>query len=137
MEKPSTQLEAFLFYMEKMDVEMIDLILDDDKTYEDVSKSDFISMLDMAISYIKVNGGEQLVAYAGFCDSNNCPNACKSAYSFVSKKTMQRIDLVTEVKAGKILDIYTCYDINIFDKIPHFKEFEFVPLIDERDFDIF
>ena len=40
MNNPRTQVEAIIHYIEKMDIEMIELILEDDKTYEGLHKEE-------------------------------------------------------------------------------------------------
>ncbi len=40
--KPTTQSEAVIYYIQEMDLEMVELIMEDDKTYQDVSKATFV-----------------------------------------------------------------------------------------------
>ena len=44
--KINTQEEAIKFFIEKLDIEMIDAFLDDCKTYQDMQKRIFIAKLN-------------------------------------------------------------------------------------------
>ncbi|HOU47080.1 MAG TPA: hypothetical protein PLL99_04705 [Chitinophagales bacterium] len=116
MNNPRTQVEAIIHYIEKMDIEMIELILEDDKTYEGLHKEEYIEKLKAYFERYKLKGETKLVAIPGFCDSKGCDNACRGGYSFVGRKSIYSIDLVFEVSNGEVLDICRCFDFCTFDK---------------------
>jgi hypothetical protein len=51
-----TQKEAFLHYIKKMDIEMLELILDDSITYFGASKSLFLEKLAYIFKQVKLGG---------------------------------------------------------------------------------
>ena len=114
--KPTTQSEAVIYYIQEMDLEMVELILEDDKTYQDVSKSTFIETLGNVFNIFRHNKNTKLVGHPGFCNSDICPNACKGGYSFVGNHSKHRIDIIMEVKKGNVMDIFQCHDLIVFNK---------------------
>jgi hypothetical protein len=116
MQKPSTQAEALVFYIQKMDIEMIDLILDNDKTYQDFPKHLFVEKLEDVFEQFQNSKETELIGYAGFCDSKICPNACTGGYVFIGNKSKQKISLLIDAQGGKILDVFECSEFDIFDK---------------------
>lgn len=116
MTPPTTQAEAVIYYIREMDVDMIDLILDKDKSYQDMPKVVFIEKLTNAIDVFKHNKNNKLIGYTGFCDSEICPNNCKNGYSFIGNHSKHRMDIIFDVKNGNVQDVFECADFMIFDK---------------------
>ncbi|MBP6754645.1 MAG: hypothetical protein KA210_00760 [Bacteroidia bacterium] len=50
------QKEAFLFYLQRMDIDMLDIVLSDTITYFGVNKTDFLKRLDYIINELKSSG---------------------------------------------------------------------------------
>lgn len=111
-----TQAEAVIYYIQEMDIEMVDLILENDKLYQDMPKSDFIERLYGIVDILKYNKSDKLIGYEGFCDSNNCTNSCKNGYAFKANNSKHILNLIFEAENGIIQDIYECYEFKIFDK---------------------
>ena len=65
--KINTQEEAIKFFIEKLDIEMIDAFLDDCKTYQDMQKRIFIAKLNRVFQTYKETGDTYLVSYRGSC----------------------------------------------------------------------
>lgn len=113
---PTTQSEAVIYYIQEMDLEMLELILDKDKTYQEVPKATFMESLEKVFNVFKYNKNTKLVGHPGFCNSDICPNACKGGYSFVGNHSKHRIDLIMEVNKGNVMDIYQCHELKVFNK---------------------
>ncbi|MFN8295706.1 MAG: hypothetical protein U0T69_05890 [Chitinophagales bacterium] len=116
MQNLSTQAEAVIYYIQEMDIEMIDLILDKDKTYQEFPKREFIEKLGDAFDIMKLLHNEKLIGYPGFCGSDDCPNQCKNGYSFIGNTSNHKIDLLFEVKNGEIQDLFECSVFEILSK---------------------
>jgi len=114
--KPTTQSEAVIYYIQEMDLEMVELILEEDKTYQDLPKATFIETLGNVFNIFRHNKNTKLVGHPGFCNSDICPNACDGGYSFVGNNSKHRMDLIIDVKQGKVLDICQCHDFKVFNK---------------------
>jgi len=105
--KIETQAEALIYFFKKMDIEMIDDILDNEITYQDFRKPFFISKLQIAFETFKKNGDTELISKPGRC--NNC-NVCDSGFSFIGNNTGDFIDLIIKTENGKILDLFECVE---------------------------
>jgi hypothetical protein len=107
---PRNQRQAFLYYMSKLDIEMIELILDDHKTYQDVSKTIFIERLQNVLDNFISNGDTHLKLLNGEC--NNCYKSCKG-YSFIGNTSANHLDLIIVGSSTEIFDIYDCTDFSL------------------------
>lgn len=58
---PSTQSEAFIYYLERMDDEMLDLLLDEDASYFGVSKATFLEALKYIFNQVKLAGSPHAI----------------------------------------------------------------------------
>ena len=122
--KLETQAEAIIYFMQEMDINMIDLILDEKLTYQDFPKSKFIGLLDNAFNNLRNKGNTKLIANSGYCDSNVCPNQCNYGHSFMGNLSQHKLDIIFDVKNGKVMDLYECYDFKLLDKNTDFKSFD-------------
>ncbi len=102
-----TQAQAVIYFMQRMDIEMVDAILEDNRTYQDFEKSVFITKLGLALHEFTMDGDTFLKAYSGTCDEKDCHYKCKEI-SFIGNNTHNYLDLVIEIKEGIIHDMYEC-----------------------------
>lgn len=106
---PQNQLEAFLYYMAKMDTGMLSEVLDDNKTYQDADKVLFIERLTDVIEKFKDWGAEtKLEAISGECGNKKCNSKGCRGYTFLANSSGLHLDLIIKNKNGQILDIYCC-----------------------------
>jgi hypothetical protein len=110
---PRNQRQAFLYYMSNLDIEMIELILDDHKTYQDASKAIFIKKLEEIFEEFQESGDTKLNLLNGEC--NNCYKSCKG-YSFIGNTSANYLNLLVEGSSTEILDISYCSDFGIYEK---------------------
>lgn len=134
---PRNQREAFLYYMSKMDADMINLILDDNKTYQDAKKEVFIEKLSEALSTFIAKGDTELNVVKGECQNDKCHKGC-AGYAFIGNCSDYHLDLIIEGAQNEILDMYYCSDFkscsekldenkNFCIDIKHDEEAKFVP----------
>jgi hypothetical protein len=102
-----TQAEAVLYFFQRLDIDMLKLVLDDAHTYQDFDKKVFLKKLDYAFDDLLQAGNTYLNRYEGFCNSEECNFKCKG-YSFVGNVTNDYMDLILEIKNNKVTDIYEC-----------------------------
>lgn len=116
-----TQLEAVLYFIQRLDIVMLRLILEDCNTYQDYDKKTFLKKLTDVFDEFQDNGNTFLNIYDGKCNScvSNKIN-CKG-YSFLGNKTNHYMDLIIEVKDDKVHDIYECYDFSTENSCPFKK----------------
>lgn len=128
------QTDAFIHFFKQMDIEMIDVLLDKDITYQNFEKPVFISKLQSAFDKFKDKGDTELFTIHGSC--NSC-NKCDTGLSFVGNNSGNYIDLIMQIKDNKIVDLFECTDFLNTDSSFKKKErididkFEFNPNWDE------
>ena len=105
--KLKTQADAILYFLQKLDIDMVNSILADNRTYQNFEKKKFISKLDVAMDVFLTAGDTFLNKYKGFCNSEECNFKC-SGYSFVGNNSSNYFDLIIEVEEGIVHDIYEC-----------------------------
>ncbi len=111
--KIKSHADAVLYFIQQLDIEMVDMLLDDTLEYQEMRKDIFINKLnDVFIEFIE--GGDtflkttiQLDTTNGFCGSAVCSFKCMG-FSFVGNKSGNFIDLIFEIEEGKVLDIFEC-----------------------------
>ena len=125
-----TQVEAILYFLQRLDIDMVSSVLEDTRTYQDFAKLLFIKKLDNALDKFIEAGDTYLNRYKGSCDSKSCNNKCKG-YSFVGNNSGNYFDLIIEVKDELVNDIYECPSFKCEDERIHKNE---NILIDKSDY---
>jgi hypothetical protein len=103
-----TQVDAVLYFLERLDSEMLELILEEQKVSKEFDKKAFINDIVGAFEEFSKKGNTFLNRYKGKCISGLCSKTDCIGFSFVGNKTNDFIDLIIEVKNDKVLDIYEC-----------------------------
>lgn len=111
---PTNQLEAVLYFVARLDIEMVNSFLDEDRTYQDFPKYQFISKLIDAFGEFEKAGDKELTIFKGQC--SGCSKGCQG-YTFLGKHG-HFIDLLFERDDHKILDIYECLNFKNDAPIP-------------------
>lgn len=101
------QADAILYFLQRLDIDMVDSILNNEYTYQQHQKSIFIEKLDVAFDEFLNAGDTYLNRYNGFCNSKTCNHKCKG-FSFVGNKSGNYFDLIMDIKDGVVMDIYEC-----------------------------
>jgi len=102
-----TQAQTVVRFIQQLDIEMVDSLLDDTLEYQDMRKDIFINKLGHAFNEFIESGDTYLNSTKGFCDSVICNYECKGL-SFVGNNSGNFIDLIIEIEDGKVIDIYEC-----------------------------
>lgn len=102
-----TQADAVLYFLQRLDIGMLKMILEDNRTYQDFEKPLFIKKLGNALDEFIENGNTYLNRYEGFCNSEMCNFKCKG-FSFIGNKSGHYFDLIIDIKKGVVHDIYEC-----------------------------
>lgn len=107
--KLDTQSQAVVHFIQQLDIEMLDTLLDDKLEYQDMKKDLFINKLGHAFNEFIEAGDTFLNATKGCCDSVFCNFKCEGV-SFVGNKSGNFINLIIEIEDGEVIDIYECTD---------------------------
>lgn len=103
-----TQEDAVIHFIQQLDIDMINTLLDDERTYQDMEKHDFVRKLGYAFDEFIDSGETSLNCASGKCDAVKCNYQCRG-YSFTGNNSEKHMDLIIEKdNQGKVLDIYEC-----------------------------
>ena len=102
-----SQADSILYFLQKLDIDMVNSILEDNRTYQDFPKKKFINKLDGAMDEFLKSGDTFLNKHSGFCNSEVCNFNC-TGFSFIGNKSSNYIDLIFEIKDDVVNDIYEC-----------------------------
>jgi hypothetical protein len=111
--KLDTQAEAVLYFLCRLDINMVNELLDPTRTYADLPRARFIEKLGVAFNKFIYAGDESLSLEAGFCSSLDCDNCGSLGYTFVGNVSGHFMDLVVMEECGKITDIFDCTYLNV------------------------
>jgi hypothetical protein len=100
-----TQADAVRYFIQTMDIEMLYLILDDEITYQDFPRNEFLLKLERVIADFKNNGDTFLQAIEGRC--GQCSKD-KSGFLFVGNNSKMYMNLLFDLSNGQIKDLYEC-----------------------------
>ena len=103
-----SQFDAVLYFLQRLDIDMVSSVLEDSRTYQNFAKPLFIKKLDNALDDFIEEGDTYLNRYEGSCNSKSCNYKCKG-YSFVGNNSGNYFDLIIDVKDGVVNDIYECF----------------------------
>lgn len=103
-----TQADAVLYFLERLDSDMLKLILDEKQLYQEYDKQTFIKKLAYAFEEFSKRGNTFLNRFEGNCTSGVCTNTNCKGFSFVGNKSNDYFDLIIESQDGVVLDIYEC-----------------------------
>lgn len=84
---------------------MIDTLLDNNRTYQDMEKNEFIRKLGYVIDDFLQAADTKLIRKTGICDAVKCHSKFKG-HTFTGNNSGMHIDLIIEKNEnGKVLDI--------------------------------
>jgi ribosomal 50S subunit-associated protein YjgA (DUF615 family) len=92
-----TQVDAVLYFLQRLDIDMVSSVLEDNRTYQNFAKPLFIKKLEDAKDEFIEVGDTYLNRYNGSCNSKSCNYKCKG-YSFVGNNSANHFDLIIDVK---------------------------------------
>jgi predicted metal-binding protein len=101
----TSHIGAVIYFITKLDIDMLDDILDENLTYQDFKKQKFLYQLQLVFEEFQKLGDTYLEIYDGKC--NRC-NKCDSGLSFIGNISKTYIDLIIKSHQGKVTDIFEC-----------------------------
>jgi len=133
--KISNQAQAIQHFIERMDIEMIDAFLDNDKTYQDLKKDKFINQLQLTFAQFKDLGDTHLFSVEGSC--NSCDKT-KTGFTFIGNISKNYMSIVFDTADNKINELHECSDFkNKQTNLNLKKRIYIIPLPNLRDFQDF
>ena len=94
----------------EMNSKALELILEDDVSYQDTTKTIFLQKLKEVFKDFQKEDNK-LIPYKGKCNSGECTNKNKKGIAFVGNKSGRYINfIIEENENGSVKDIYRCSD---------------------------
>jgi len=100
-----------------MDVSLLEVLLEDYKTYQDAPKDIFIEKLKVAFDEFKAKNDTELLPHKGKCNGTGCENKGCSGFSFVGNISKMHLDLIFEETDNNYKDICKCSEFKTDVKI--------------------
>ena len=111
-----TQSDAVLHFLQHLDIEMIDSVLEPNRTYQDFEKNTFVQKLGYALDEFIQSGDTYLNRFPGQCNSEICNYKCKG-FTFIGNNSGNYFDLIIDIKEGVVQDIYECSLFKCFNQL--------------------
>ena len=106
------QADAVIYFFQRLDIDMISDILEDNRTYQEFEKSLFVHKLGNAFDEFIKAGDTFLLCHSGYCNSKLCNYKCKG-YSFTGNNSGNYLNMIIEIKDGIVEDMYECSEFKI------------------------
>lgn len=116
------QSDAVIHFIERLDIDMVDELLDADRTYSDLEKPIFIHKLGLAFDQFLKAGDSSLIKSKGVCTGQGCDNIGCSGYRFVGDSSGLFLDVVIIEKNGHINDMFDCTFLEVKGSVKHTGE---------------
>ena len=113
-----TQVDLIIHLIQNMDIDMINDILDNKRTYQDFEKWKFVQLLNIVFEEFAEEGNTFLNVYSGKCTNLECPH-CNNGYIFVGNKSFNRIGFIINQEDGIVTDILECKNLKSDKPIPN------------------
>ncbi len=103
MDKKELIMEAIC----QMNISLLEVLLDDKRTYQGATKQLFLSRLEEQFQYLKREGNVYLTPLMGGCDSRFCDKN-HEGFAFVGDQSGNHLDLIFEEEELTYSDIFDC-----------------------------
>ncbi|MBP6234504.1 MAG: hypothetical protein KA536_00115 [Saprospiraceae bacterium] len=92
-----------------MDADQLFTLLDDKKSYNDITKIEFINRLRSVFAYLLDDGREtKLIPVSGACGLTECINCDNPGITFKGVSSDKYFSLIFDTTNGEVTDIYEC-----------------------------
>jgi len=112
----NSKKELILNAVSEMNISMLEILLDDAKTYQDATKETFIEKLGEVFEKFKQSNNTMLSSYSGICKSKTCSNKGCIGLAFVGNVSNISMALIFDEDQNDFNDIHSCSSFKIHDK---------------------
>lgn len=102
-----TQSDVVLHFLQQLDIEMIESVLEPNRTYQNFDKYTFVQKLGVALDEFMQSGDTFLLRYPGFCNAKTCKYKYKG-FTFIGNNSGNFFNLIVDIKDGVVQDIFEC-----------------------------
>lgn len=99
--------KIILKYFCEMNIDMLELALDDDTTYQEVTKELFLKKLSRLFDLFKDANDTSLLPFKGTCTADICNKGC-TGFAFVGNASKKHASFIFEGDETAVTDIYVC-----------------------------
>lgn len=118
-----THKEAVLDCFKNMDAEMLYLLLDNNRTYQDATKEVFVDKVNQVFEKLKSKGDTEILLEKGCCSCPDCTSKDVFGYCFIGNVSRSSLHLMFKKDNESIIDIYRCN--SYYEKDGYYKPYEF------------
>lgn len=129
---PKLKIDLVVDGFREMDVDILDILLDDDKTYMRAYKETFLKKLNDAFEEFRASGDTALIPYRGHCRESRCPNNGCAGFSFVGNRSRKNLNFIFDELGNEINNINFCSAFSTNEKVKRKKRIEFDMSEDEK-----
>ena len=91
----------------RMDLEKLSVLLDDEGSFFDLRKTDFLRKLELSFKELIKDGESLLVPVAGHCQSAKCNLGCEG-FSFYASQSKKKLVVRYEIGPGQTFNLDAC-----------------------------
>lgn len=131
----TTNLSLIIDGISLMDIDALHRCLSEEYSYQNATKTVFLTALQKAFDEHKVNGDTRLEVRSGKCSGKGCDNCGQSGYSFVGNVTRNSLCLVvTTGNDNTVTDMHECMNFTTDDPREQIERdwFDIYILVDDR-----
>ncbi|MFM6935174.1 MAG: hypothetical protein ACKOXP_06995 [Flavobacteriales bacterium] len=123
--------DAVRYFMQSMDIDMLYTLLDDQLTYQEFHRNEFLLKLERVMEDFKSNGDTFLNAIEGRC--GDCYKD-KSGYLFVGNNSKRYMNLLFDLEKGEIKDLFECSNFKTQFKFRHLTQRIYIDPLNRNPF---
>jgi tRNA(Ser,Leu) C12 N-acetylase TAN1 len=130
----TSKKELIIKAISEMNVSLLEVLLDDNQTYQGATKETFIEKIDEVFEQFKKSKDTMLSPFSGICKSKSCENKGCTGLAFIGNVSNISMALILDETETDLNDIYNCSSFKIKDKtIKPVENFRIDIKYDEKD----
>lgn len=111
-----TKKDYILKGIQEMNISMLEIVLNEEKTYMGAQKEFFIEKLEEVFNIMKEAGDTYLYRHKGFCKGCDCPNYGCEGYSFNGNKSRYNLEFLVDETKHEVENIRSCSYFEVEDE---------------------
>lgn len=105
--KIQSHKEAVIYFISRLDLEMLDAILDEQYNYNDYGKEELLYNLRIVFEQFEEGGDAFLEVHKSSCDCS-LKNESHNAVTFIGNSSKRFLDLIVQCEKDKVVDVFEC-----------------------------
>ncbi len=99
--------EAVIYFISRLDLEMLDAVLDEQYNYNDYGKEELLYNLRIVFNDFEEGGDAFLEVHKNSCDCS-LKNESHNAVTFIGNSSKRFLDLIIQCEKDKVVDVFEC-----------------------------